>query len=59
MTSNVFQMSNGMCVGGKLFCLLHKFSSVTNIAKGNKQMGSESTFLLYITLHTKIKVKSI
>ena len=55
MTSNVFQMSNGMHVGGKLFCLLHKFSSVTNTAKGNKQMGSESIFSTVYYFTQKIK----
>lgn len=59
MTSNAFQMSNGMCVGGKLFCLLHKFSSVTNIAKGNKQMGSESIFSTASYFTQKIKVEGI
>ena len=59
MTSNVFQMSNGMCVGGKLFCLLQKFSSVTNIAKGNKQMGSESIFSTVYYFAQKIKVEGL
>ena len=59
MTSNVFQMSNGMRVGRKLFCLLHKFSSVTNIAKGNKQMGSESIFSTVYYFTQKIKVEGI
>ena len=45
VTSNVFQMPNGMCVGGKqLYFVWCINSAVTYITEENKQMESENIF---------------